>query len=343
VSQQSSRQARKIDAAETVCGRIRRVAPAFGLFLLAPFVGEFLLGNLTINELGLGIVLAPLYGCGALLVRELARRAGRGWPTMALLAAAYALIEEGPVDQLLWNDSYANHDLLHGDSYIPALGMNVELTQTILALHTIWSICVPIAIIETLVPDRRTTPWLRAPGLVATAVLYVLGANLVFWGTYAEEHFLASPAQFAGVGLAVVGLIVLAFRVGHRPRRPSPGRAPSPWLAGLAALVGTSVYWAPLVLVTQSWYEWTGVVAWCVLGMAGVLLVSRWSRQEGWDARHTFALAAGATLTYAWTAFPNRPESGGSPTTDLIGNTVFALIALLILLLAARVAARRPS
>jgi hypothetical protein len=325
-------------------GRIRRVAPALGLFLLAPFVGEFLLGNLTIGELGLGIVLAPLYGCGALLVREIARRAGRGWPMMVLLAAAYALIEEGPVDQLLWNDTYANQDLLHGDSYVPALGMSVELTLTILALHTIWSICVPIAIIETLVPDRRTTPWLRAPGLAVTAVLYVLGANLVFWGTYADEHFLASPAQFAGAGVAIAVLIVLAFRAGRRPRPPLPGRAPSPWLAGLAALVGTSVYWAPLVLVAQSWYEWIGVVVWCVMVMAGVLLVSRWSRQEGWGARHTFALAAGATLTYAWTAFPNRPESGGPLTADLIGNAVFALIALLILLAAARTAGiHRPA
>jgi hypothetical protein len=116
---------------------LRRVGPALGLFLLVPFVGEFLLGNLTVGELGLVLVLAPLYGFGALLVRELGRRSG-GWPTMVLLAAAYALIEEGPVDQLLWNDSYAGHDYLHGDSYLPALGMSVELTQTILALHTVW-------------------------------------------------------------------------------------------------------------------------------------------------------------------------------------------------------------
>src|SRR5689334_9564772 len=121
---------------------MQRVAPALGLFLLAPFVGEFLLGNLTLGELGLGILLAPLYGCGALLVREVARRTGRGWPTMVLLAAAYALIEEGPVDQLLWNDSYANHDLLHDDTYLPALGMSVNLTLVILALHTVWSVCV---------------------------------------------------------------------------------------------------------------------------------------------------------------------------------------------------------
>lgn len=89
-----------------------RLAPVVGLFVLAPFVGEYLLGNLTISALALGLLLAPLYGCGAILVRELARRYGGGWPTMALLACAYALIEEGPVDQLLWNDSYAGADML---------------------------------------------------------------------------------------------------------------------------------------------------------------------------------------------------------------------------------------
>lgn len=322
---------------------MRRVAPALGLFLLAPFIGEFLLGNLTLGELGLGILLAPMYGCGALLVREVARRTGRGWPTMVLLAAAYALVEEGPVDQLLWSDSYAGADLLHNATFLPALGMSVGLTQTILALHTVWSICVPIAIVESLVPARRTTPWLGIPGLVVTAVLYVLGAILVFWGTYVEEHFLASPAQIGGVGLVIVGLVALAFRVGRGPRTPVRGSAPSPWWVGTASLVGTSLYWAPAVLVTARWSEWVGVVIWCVVAVAGVLLVSRWSRQDGWDARHVFALAAGATLTYVWVAFPVEPESGGPPTVDLVGNIVFGVVALSILLIAGRAAIRHAA
>jgi hypothetical protein len=111
----------------------------------------------------------------------------------------------------------------------------------------------------------------------------------------------------------------------------------------LAALGGTSLYWAPAVLVTADRYEWAGVALWCVVAVTGVLLISRWSRQEGWGPRHIFALAAGATATYAWTAFPLRPESPGSPTADLVGNTVFALIAAVILLLAARVVTRRLS
>jgi hypothetical protein len=318
---------------------LRRLGPALGLFLLAPFVGEFLLGNLTVGELGLVLVLAPLYGFGALLVRELGRRSG-GWPTMVLLAAAYALIEEGPVDQLLWNDSYAGHDDLHGDSYLPALGMSVELTQTILALHTVWSICVPIAIVETFVPDRQTRPWLGRMGLTVTAVPYVLGAVLVFWGNYTEERFLASPAQLAGISVVIIALVVIAFALRSRQLPKVEGLAPSAWLVGGAALVGTSSYWGPAVLVTAGWYEWVGVAVWLLVSALGVMLVSRWSRQQGWDQRHRFALAAGAALTYVWLAFPLRPEGGGSLTIDLVSNTVFGAVAIVILLLAARVAAR---
>ena len=54
-------------------GLMRRIAPAVGLFFLAPLVAEFLLGNLPIKLLSALIVLAPLYGGGALLIRE--------WPT----------------------------------------------------------------------------------------------------------------------------------------------------------------------------------------------------------------------------------------------------------------------
>ena len=87
------------------------------------------------------------------------------------------------------DDSYAGQDLLSGDSFIPAIGMSVELTQTILALHTIWSICVPITIVETFVSHRRTDPWLGRVGLTVVGVVYALGAGLVFWGNYYEERF----------------------------------------------------------------------------------------------------------------------------------------------------------
>ncbi|MBF6059797.1 DUF998 domain-containing protein [Nocardia terpenica] len=316
------------------------VAPVFGLFLLAPFVGEFLLGNITIAALPLGILLAPLYGCGAILVRESGRRSGGGWPTMLLLAAAYALIEEGPVDQLLWNSAYAGQDQVHTASYVPVLGTSVALIQSVLALHTVWSIAVPIALVETLTPARRTTPWLGRTGLIAVAVGYVAGAVFVWYGNYTEEHFVAPPLRLVQVGVVIAGLVVAAFAIrAHRLLRLA-GKAPGPGVVGAASLVATSAYWGPSVLATAAWYEWVGVIVWLLVAGGGAIVVSRWSRREGWDQRHRFALAAGAVLTYVWAAFPLRPEQPGDPTVDLIGNAVFGAVGIVLLVSAARAARR---
>ena len=132
----------------------RRIAPAVGLFFLSPFVAEFLLGNVSIRRLPIGLVMAPMYGGGAVLVREAARRAGKGWPTIFLLALAYAVIEEGLICQTLFNPSYFGLDLLR-EGYIPALGMGAWWTLFVLTLHTVWSISAPIAIIESLAPSSR--------------------------------------------------------------------------------------------------------------------------------------------------------------------------------------------
>lgn len=321
----------------------RRFGPVIGLFLLAPFFGEFVLGNLTLSELPLGIILAPMYGCGALLVRELGRRYGGGWPTMALLAVAYALIEEGPVDQLLWNDSYAGHDYISGPSYLPALGTSVAAVQVVIALHAVWSICVPIAIAEALTRTRRTTPWLGRPGLTIVALLWLAGTVFVFYGNYAEERFMATPAQFATAAVVIGALVVTAFVIRKRRLRPVSGRAPAPWLVGGFGLVATSAYWAPNNLVTAESYAWFDVAVWCAVVVIGVLVVSRWSRRDGWDHRHRYALGAGAALTYVWMSFPVRPEAGGSVTVDLVSNAVIGTLAVLILWLAWRRVHSGPS
>src|SRR5688572_28782936 len=64
-------------------------APIRSLLLLSPFVAELLLGDVALTSLGVVVALVPLYGCAALIIRELARRTGRGWPAIALLAGAY--------------------------------------------------------------------------------------------------------------------------------------------------------------------------------------------------------------------------------------------------------------
>ncbi|RJQ66850.1 DUF998 domain-containing protein [Pseudonocardiaceae bacterium YIM PH 21723] len=318
---------------------MRRVAPAVGLFLLAPLVGEFLLGNLRIDYLFVLPAYAPLYGGGALLIRETVRRAGRGWPAIMLLATAYALLEEGPVDLLLWNPSFSPQVSLAGDAYLPALGTNVSIVQAVLSLHVIWSICVPIALVETFVPERRTVPWLGRIGLAVTGVLFAFGVVIASVGKRMESHFEATPGQYAGAVVLIVALVALAFTVRYRPR-PLDRRAPSPWLVGVLTLVLTSLLLALVMFWPARLSQWVSVAAWCVVTAVLLALVARWSRCSGWGAAHRLGLAAGALLTYLWIAFPHRPggvvETAFDPI-DLVGNTVSAIFGVVLIVLAARV------
>src|SRR3954447_5405677 len=143
---------------------MRRLAPAFALFFLSPLVAEFILGDFPVTSLPAVLFLAPMYGGGALLIRETTRRAGRGWPTMVLLALAFGVLEEGLVTQSLFNPDYVNAHLLDV-GFVPALGIAVPWTVFVLTLHTVWSISTPVALVEEATRRGREQPWTRTPGL----------------------------------------------------------------------------------------------------------------------------------------------------------------------------------
>jgi hypothetical protein len=174
------------------------------------------------------------------------------------------------------------------------------------------------------VPQRRAEPWLGRVGLTVVGALYVLGAGLVFWGNYYEERFLASLGQLAGIGAVIVALVVAAYAIKGRRLSRLWGSAPSPWIVGVTELLLTSAWWGPAVLVTAGWYESVGVAVWVLVATVGVVMVSRWSPQTGWDDQHRLALAGGALLTYVWASFPVPPEGGGSATVDLVRSSSLA-------------------
>jgi hypothetical protein len=139
----------------------RKIFAVISLFLVAPLVAEYLLGDLPLKLLSALIVLAPAYGGGALLIRETARRTGRGWPTMLMLGAAYTLIGEGLVSQSLFNPDYMQkHWHLLYPAYLPALGIGGWWTLLMFNLHTFWSMGVSIALVEALFPADAEAPWL---------------------------------------------------------------------------------------------------------------------------------------------------------------------------------------
>ncbi|WP_123525399.1 hypothetical protein [Streptomyces sp. 840.1] len=324
--------------------RHHRLRSVLALFLLAPLIGEFLLGNQPITALPSVFLLAPLYGGGALLVREATRRAGRGWPTMILLGAAYALIEEGPVDQMLWNPHYGGFDL--GAAYagmrVPLLDTGVQLLQDVLTLHTVWSICVPIALVEAFAGDGdRTRPWLGLPGLSATALVFTAGSGFLALAQVRSEDFVAAPEQFTAAGVLIAVLITAAFLCRPPRARHTTGRPPpSPWVVGALSFAATSAYWGREYL-PDGVPPAVPVLGWALLVAAVLVPCVRWARSERWTGAHRLGLAGGALLTYAWVGFEQARYLDVSRATGLIGNAVFATGALA--LLAAAVAAVRPA
>lgn len=302
---------------------------ALALFFLAPLVGEYLLGNTPVTEPFALLLFAPMYGGGAVLIHEAARRTGRGWPTMIALAAAYALLEEGPVDMMLWNPTYGGFDIgdAYAGSYVPALGASLQLLQDSLTLHTVWSICVPIALIEACDARQGPRPWLGRRGTAVVGGVFLLGIAGLCAMQVADTGFVATPGEFAWSGAVIVALVVLAFRIGRRSATPRtvarrrPERAPSPVAVGATALAVTSAYWLRSLFLGED-LPWVLCGVWFLAVAGCVVLGARWSRAAGWGPAHRLAMATGALLTYVWSGPVTAVQSGTSTGVALGGGVL---------------------
>ena len=268
----------------------RNLRAALILFLLAPLIGEYVLGNIPLSEIGALVVLAPMYGGGALLIREVARRTGRGWPTILTLGLAYGVLEAGLLDQSLFNPAFEEYQF-QAVTPVPALGISALNGYAFVVGHAVWSIGVPIALVESLAWRRRTTPWLGRTGLIVLSLTFVAGSALVFWFLLEQEDFMATPAQRLGAATVVLALIAVAFLI--RPRGAADRRVPRPGYLGFGAFFASSAF----VAVPE---DWTGFALKVAFTVIAAVALTWWGRSTSWGAAHRYAVAAGALVTYTW-------------------------------------------
>jgi hypothetical protein len=306
----------------------RRLAPVIGLLLLSPICAEYLIGyDESIGrplELAAGLlILAPLYGAVAVLIREVTRRAGRGWPTILLLGAAFGLIQAGLIDQSLFHIEFDEDDPVWATerptTIIPGLGVDAGNLVNWVGGHTIWSFAAPIAVVEAFVPGRADRPWLGRAGLSVMVVLYLMGAALIL----SDVADGATAAQMIGTAVVVTALAVVAFAI---PRRSAivSGRVPPPWLVGLAAVAVLATH----QLLPQTW---VGVaVDVLALTLLGAMLL-HWSGRTPWGRKHVLAAGGAALVVNAGLSFTVEPLGNPSPAGKYVSNTVITVgvIALL--------------
>lgn len=307
-----------------------RIAPAILLFFLAPLVAEFVLGDLTFKEIGALLALAPLYGGGAILIREAVRRRDGGWPMFLLLAFAYALLEEAILGQSLFNPNYL-HLRLIDYGFVPALGTALPWALFVLTIHVVWSLAVPVATVEAAFPERRDMPWLKVPGLLVTTVLFAVGATFVSRFSLSQTAFRASALQIGLSGLLILIFVAAAFLTAPQRSETSTSarRKPlNPLILGLASFVGGSAFQLANSL-GKAHLPWPATVGLEVAIILASLLFLAWAtRGRPWTAIHTWSAALGGLLCYVWLGYTvDRALHGPEHAA---GHSVFVVVALLI-------------
>lgn len=301
--------------------KAERLLAAATLLLLSPFVGEFVLGNSPAPELYLLPVLVPLYGAGALLARELGRRTG-GWPSIALLALAYGLLQPALIEMSLFNPGFGGEDF--SALFLPELGFSPHYALVFIGGHFIWSICLPILLVESIGSrDVATAPWLGRLGLIGVALLFVLGLAMYLDEFQTTQRFVAPWSHLAVSALVVVALVTMALR--WRPTRAAPrdGWVPAPLLIGFGALLLSSAFFAAPE-------DWSGIALKVVALAFAAFCILRWTRSARWTWLHGSALAAGTMLTYVWGSFVLISLMGRTTAFDFAAQIGVAALAIAV-------------
>jgi hypothetical protein len=283
-------------------------------------------------------VVTPFYGGGAVLIRELVRRRGLGGGRVALLAAAYAIVEEGLALQSMFNPNLFNAGLVGGT----VLGINLVWIEWTIGYHIVWSIGIPILLTELLFPARRSEPWLGRTGIVVAGIAYTLSALALsaIIRFAVTPDFRAPLVLLIGAALLALALVALALRWPVTQAAPAPTEsvrnAPSPWLVGLTTLAA-AVAWFVLLNLPHALREGALVLLPMLAEIAMVsgvaALIRRWSALRGWSDLHRLALACGALLISMLFGF--FFVTAGNPV-DQLGQGIASIVTIALLALFAR-------
>jgi len=314
-------------------------APVAALVFISPVLTELLMGAVHITNLWLLVPEMGVYGCGALIIREVTRRLRRGWGTMLLLGFAFSIAEECVILQTSLTPQFFT-SISNGPSFGWAFGVQWIYLTAMLWYESVYAVVLPIHLAELIFPHLRDDLWLSRRGLFASGVIFVLSSLGVWWmwGHIGVQKYGPSSYQIptTQVGLALVAIAVLVGATFFPRPSSSPSKSNqrcwSPWIVGFAAFFHGLTWFLLIALAYIPASTFPGAVPVIPivigLGWAGLaLLVIRYlSHVQGWQDPHRLALIMGASLA---------SMLGGvlviisASTIDRVGKLVFDLAAMI--------------
>ncbi len=237
------------------------------------------------------VLMAGLYGSGAILCRELTLRWGKSWPTLLTLGAAYGIVEEGLMVKSFFDPNWV--DLGPLGSYGRWAGVNWVWAAELTVFHAVFSIGIPILLVTLMVPARASEPWVRPRTLVWLGVLLSVVVAIGFLGLTlyrppALPYFLSA--------IAVVILVCVARRLpataGVEPQ--AIGGPRDRWFALVGFAAATAFFLIAWALPGTGIHPIAAVGGMALLAAGTLGLLRRMSAGTGWRAGRRLALAAGA-------------------------------------------------
>jgi hypothetical protein len=269
-------------------------SPAAMLFLLAPLIGELLSGSAPpvefFHPFGF-VLLTSLYGSGALVIRELRVRWNKGIGTTLLLGAAYALIEEGLMVASFFNPEWP--DLGQLSVYGRWLGVNWVWAVMLTMYHAVYSIAIPISLVELVYSDRRTQSWVSPRTFRIVFGLFVSVIVLGFFGFTVLTGYTPPIIPYL---VTIMLVFLVGYAAYHLPAAWGHGDTAMlpPKLLCLLGVAGTFLFFFGCWLMPSIIPSWPLglLILLMLLSLAIAFLIRyQWDRASVY---HRFALVGGA-------------------------------------------------
>jgi len=304
------------------------VSPAIVLFFLSAAIAELLSGSAPPFEFFhpfTFVLLSCLYGSGAVLARELKIRWNKSYVSLFVLGAAYAIIEEGLMVKSFFDPTWMDIGLL--GVYGRWQGVNWVWTEWLTIYHAIFSIAIPVTLVELLYPQQRNQSWISTKKFAGFAVLL---AAVTAFGYLFLTPYRPPFLQYCFFVLVVAFLLVVAWKIpsnigkGKLPILNSKKAAVAGFVTGMGFFLffgaGPNLIDDPLILL--------------IVGAGLVYVEFSFLRKYNWNKNtlyQKFTLSAGA-LAFLIVLTPFQEFDSSRPDNSQ-GMLIVGLVALVLLVL----------
>lgn len=309
--------------------------PAVVLFFLSPAIGELLSGSSPpvefFNPFNF-FLLSALYGGGAILVRELIVHWRKGWLSLFTLGAAYGIIEEGLMCKSFFDPYW--QDLGPLGVYGRWLGVNWVWEVGLTVYHAVFSIAIPIALVEIAYPKERSRFWVSPEWLRIIGLLFAL---VVLFGFCCfpkpESPYYPSLFHVLTKVAIVAGLIWLSKQLPESLPLPLKGCVVSPIKFALLGFATVFLFFATFWgLPNTKIPPITTMALVSLIPLLSARIALKWSgKGQLWDDIHRLALVGGALGFFILLA-PLQELSNPYRPDNTAGMSIVGLAALLGLL-----------